>query len=249
MAGNDPYEDFADRYDWMNQQDLARQAFFRQLFERHSVSDVLDCACGTGTDLVMFHSLGCNVFGSDLSDAMLGQARKKLKETGLNPVLKKADFRELEKNFKRQFDAVVCLTNSINEVLEESEVVRALRSMQAVLRPGGILVLDQGQSDAMMKNPPKCDPVINNREFSRLFVLEHLKGVMQVNIFDFVHTEKRCEFYKAAVNIAIRLKADWDRILSGAGLVNVEYFGDVDFTPYDRDTSQRLIAVCINQRT
>lgn len=243
MAISDPYEDFADRYDWMNLQDPARKEFFRQLFEKHSVSDVLDCACGTGTDLIMFHSLGQKVVGSDLSNAMLRQAQKRLKEAGLDFPLKKADFRELEKHFKRQFDAVVCLTNSINEVLEESEVLRALRSMKAVLRPGGILVFDQGQSDAMMKSPPRFDPIINNRDFSRLFILDYSADVMQVNIFDFVHTEENCEFHNTTVNIAIRLKNDWERILSDVGFSNVQYFGDIDFTPYDKDTSRRLIAV------
>lgn len=246
MAISDPYEGFADRYDWMNLHEPARKAFFRQLFEKHSVSDVIDCACGTGTDLIMFHSLSRSVVGSDLSYAMLRQAQKKLKEAGLDFPLKRADFRELDKHFKRQFDAVVCLTNSINEVLEESEVLRALRSMKAVLRPGGILVFDQGQSDAMMKNPPRFDPIINNRDFSRLFVLDYTANVMQVNIFDFVHTEKKCEFYNTIVNVAIRLKNDWERILSAVGFSNVQYFGDIDFTPYDKETSRRLIAVARN---
>ena len=146
----------------------------------------------------MFHSLSRSVVGSDLSYAMLRQAQKKLKEAGLDFPLKRADFRELDKHFKRQFDAVVCLTNSINEVLEESEVLRALRSMKAVLRPGGILVFDQGQSDAMMKNPPRFDPIINNRDFSRLFVLNYSTNVMQVNIFDFGSekglSERKCHF-------------------------------------------------------
>jgi ubiquinone/menaquinone biosynthesis C-methylase UbiE len=246
MAISDPYESFAVRYDWMNLQDSARKAFFRQLFEKHSVSDVLDCACGTGTDLIMFHSLGRGVAGSDLSNAMLRQAQKKLKDAGLDSPLKKADFRKLETHFRQQFDAVVCLTNSINEVLEESEVLRALRSMKAVLRPGGILVFDQGQSDAMMKNPPRFDPIVNNRDFSRLFVLDYSTDVMQVNIFDFVHTEEKSEFYDTTVNVAIRLKNDWERILSEVGFSNIQYYGDLDFTPYDKDTSRRLIAVACN---
>jgi hypothetical protein len=57
---NDPYESFAERYDWMYQRDPARVEFFRQLFDNYSVSDLLDCACGTGTGLIMFHSLDCN---------------------------------------------------------------------------------------------------------------------------------------------------------------------------------------------
>lgn len=246
MATIDPYEGFAERYDWINLQDPGREAFFRQLFGTHRVTDVLDCACGTGSDLIMFHSLGYSVVGSDLSNAMLRQAQKKLKEAGLDLPLIKTDFRELEKHFEMQFDAVVCLRNSINEVLEESEARRAVKSMKAILRPGGILVFDQGQSDATMKNPPRYDPVINNRDFSRLFVLEYSEDVMQVNIFDFVHTEERCEFYNTTVYVAIRLKNDWEKMLSDVGFSNVQYFGNLDFLPYDKDTSRRLIVVATN---
>jgi len=166
-----------------------------------------------------------------------------LAEAGIDALVKKADFRELEKSFASQFDAVLCMSNSINEILEDTEAHRALQSMKAVLRPGGILVLDQGQSDAIVKNPPKFDPVVNNRDFSRLFVLDYCKDVMKVNIYDFVHTKDRCAFYSTCVNVAIRLKDDWDRLLSEAGFTEIDYFGDWRHSAYDKRSSKRLIAV------
>jgi ubiquinone/menaquinone biosynthesis C-methylase UbiE len=53
----DAYEGFAERYDWMKGRNPARDLFFQQIFEKHGVSKVLDCACGTGLDLIMFHGL------------------------------------------------------------------------------------------------------------------------------------------------------------------------------------------------
>jgi SAM-dependent methyltransferase len=204
---------------------------------------MLDCACGTGLDLIMFHSLGCNITGSDLSAAMLSHARKNLAAAGLDIHVREMDVRDLPKYHSDQFDAVVCLSNSINEILDEVEVVRALRSMNAVLRPGGIMVLDQGQTDASMNNPPKLDPIINNQDFSRLFVLEYSKDVMKVNIFDFIHTEDNCSFHNTSVNIAIRLKDKWEILLSEAGFTSVDYFGDWELSEYDKQSSRRLIAV------
>jgi hypothetical protein len=69
---------------------------------------------------------------------------------------------------------------------------------------------------------------------------------MQVKIFDFVHTEDKCEFNHTTMNVAIRLKDDWEKILSDVGFSDIQYFGNVDFTPYDKDTSRRLIAVAHN---
>ena len=185
----DTYEGFAERYDWMVSEDPIRRKFFQQLFADHGVKKVLDCACGTGHDLVMLNSIGCEVFASDLSGSMLAQARKNLSAAGIDVPLIQADFRHLPDSFDVQFDAVVCLTNSINEVLTDDETLQALHSMKSVLRDGGILVFDQGQTDATMKNPPKFDAVVNTRDWTRFFVLEYLGNTMTVNVFDFIHTE------------------------------------------------------------
>ena len=143
----DPYESFAERYDWMKPDDPFREAFFRQLFAKCNVERLLDCACGTGRDLLMFHSMGLEVSGSDLSDAMLAQARKNLVQAEVDIPIKKADYRELASHWDTPFDAVLCLSNSINELLQDAETLQALCSMRSVLRPGGILVFCQGQTE------------------------------------------------------------------------------------------------------
>jgi ubiquinone/menaquinone biosynthesis C-methylase UbiE len=67
----DAYESFASRYDLffgkLEELDPLITAFYRKLFIDNEVHSVLDCACGTGRDLILFHSLGCEVVGSDIS--------------------------------------------------------------------------------------------------------------------------------------------------------------------------------------
>ncbi len=241
---DDPYKNLAARYDLMRSTDPARQDFFRVLFRRHEVSSVLDCACGTGMDLLMFQSLGCDVAGSDLSESMLEQTRIRLNEYMLDIPLKMADFRELDKEFDHQFDAVVCLSNSINEVLDEEQAIHALTSMRSVLRDGGILVIDQGQTDASMVNPPKFASIVNDRDFSRVFVMEYIGNEMEVNILDLVHTATESDMIVSSVRICIRLQDDWERMFDSAGFSNAEYFGGWNFEPYSREDSSRLIMVC-----
>jgi SAM-dependent methyltransferase len=239
----DPYEGFAERYDWMRRTDPVREGFFRRLFEQHGVSRVLDCACGTGRDLIMFHRIGVAVLGSDLSDAMLAQARKNVAEAQVEIPLQKANFCELPEHFEPEFEAVVCLSNSINEPLDDAETLRAVCSMRSVLRPGGILVFDQGQTDASMRDPPRFAPIVNNRDFTRLFVIEYAGKVQTVHVLDFIHTEDASDFEVASVHIRIRLQDSWTRILREAGFGQVNFFGDWDASPYDKESSQRLIGM------
>lgn len=239
----DTYESFAERYDWMMSGNPARQQFLQELFVKHGVRKVLDCACGTGHELIMFHSLGYEVCGSDLSDTMLAQAHKNLAEAKLDIPVRKADFCRLPDHYDTEFDAVVCLTNAINEVLEDEQTLQALRSMISVLRTGGILVFDQGQTDVGMRNPQRFDPIINNPDFTRFFVVDYTENMATVNIFDFIHTADTSDFKHCSVRIRIRLRDSWNEILREAGFDEVEFYGDWDATPYDKESSRRLIVV------
>ena len=67
MSNVDPFETFAAIYDKMPRDEPRIAGFFRTLIEKHSVRSVLDCACGTGSDLVTLHSLCPHVSGSDIS--------------------------------------------------------------------------------------------------------------------------------------------------------------------------------------
>jgi SAM-dependent methyltransferase len=239
----DAYREIAERYDWMVRQDPIRKAFFRTLFVQYGVKSVLDCACGTGWDLVLFASLGCSVQGSDLSEAMLARAAKRLADSRLEIPLHQVDFCRLPEHFEARFDAVVCLSNSINEPLEDSGTLQALRSMKAVLREGGILVFDQGQTDASMANPPRFAPIVNERDFSRLFTMEYTQDRMKVHVFDFIHTEEERDFQCSSFLLRIRLIDSWQQMLGQAGFATAEFFGDWEATPYDKEASGRLIAV------
>jgi ubiquinone/menaquinone biosynthesis C-methylase UbiE len=242
----DAYEGFADRYDWMTASNPAREHFFRELFRKHGVSKVLDCACGTGGDLLMIHGMDVSVCGSDLSDAMLDRARDKTVRAQVDVPLRKADYRELSEQYATEFDAVLCLSNAINEPHEDAETLRALRSMKSVLRSGGILVFDQGQSDATMRNPVRFDPVFNTRDYTRFFVIDYVGDIQTVNIFDFVHTEDKSDFHHSVVGIKIRLQDSWSKMLAEAGFAKVEFFGDWQMTPYNKEASRRLIVVAEN---
>ena len=245
---HDLYKGFADHYDLFfsrfGEHDPVVVEFFRQLFAGNQVRSVLDCACGTGHDLVLFHSLGCEVFGSDVSESMLAQAHKNLAERGVKVPLQKADYRELPQHFARQFDAVVCLSSSILHMPNESEVLRAFRSMRDVLRDDGILVLTQGTTDKQWAEKPRFILAVNTKEFSRLFVMDYLDQGARYHILDIFHSEQALDFKVWSVDYPqILLKDDQQRLLKASGFGTVDFYGTYRFDSCDKETSDRLIAV------
>jgi ubiquinone/menaquinone biosynthesis C-methylase UbiE len=102
--------------------------------EPRSGEEVLDAGCGTGVLARELAARGVAVTGVDISGAMLGLAREKLRGEGVRLV--HADIAALPFPHA-SYDAVVCFT--VLEFLPHPE--EALREMWRVLKPGGRLVL------------------------------------------------------------------------------------------------------------
>lgn len=244
----DAYAGIAERYDLFHgefgQHDPEEAGFFRELFARHGVETVLDCACGTGRHLHLFHSLGCEVSGSDISDSMLAQAKRNLATCELEIPLRQVDYRELPQHYDRPFDAVACLSSSLLHMPDDEQALHALGSMRGMLRAGGILVLTQGTSDRQWQEKPRFLLAADTAEFSRLFVIDYLGSGARYNIVDILHGEGAGELKVWSVEYPqMLLRDDQDRLLRAAGFGTVDFYGSYQFEPYNKEKSRRLIAV------
>jgi SAM-dependent methyltransferase len=107
--------------------------------ERNGLSgnQLLDVACGTGRSFLPMLERGWEVTACDISPAMLERARTKVGEA---IPLSVADMRRLPEIGK--FDLVWALDDSINYLLSEDELLKALSGMGANLGPGGLLLFD-----------------------------------------------------------------------------------------------------------
>jgi SAM-dependent methyltransferase len=245
---HDPYADFAARYDLFaggfGQHDPGEVQFFRQLFDRYTVSTVLDCACGTGQHLHLLHSLGLDVTGSDLSPSMLAQAEVNLAASDLDLPLHQVDYRQLPQHFGQSFDAVVCLSSSILHMPDDEQALRALQSMRQVLRPGGLLVLTQGTTDRQWAEKPRFILAVDTAELTRIFAIDYEGPGARYNIVDVLHRGGQAELQTWSVHYPrILLGDDYDRLLPAAGFESVDLYGSFQFEPYDSGTSRRLIVV------
>jgi SAM-dependent methyltransferase len=137
MAGGDTFEDLARYYDpimehvhyerWLKIVTLLG-AMLPPHF-RH-----LDVACGTGVLANMLRERAWDSMGVDLSFAMLRTARRNHRL----PVAA-ADMRALP---VRRMDFVTCLFDSVNFLLDETDLFGALQGFGALLPENGVLYFD-----------------------------------------------------------------------------------------------------------
>jgi SAM-dependent methyltransferase len=138
------YEAFAPIYDRFtaSYSHEAWLANLDRLARSHGVSRgrLLDVACGTGKSFLPMLARGWDVTACDLSPAMVERARAKLDGRGRERVFV-ADMRALPDGIG-EFDLVTCLNDAVNYLLTPGDLTRAVCSMGAVLRPGGLLLFD-----------------------------------------------------------------------------------------------------------
>lgn len=246
MIYKDEYIDWAQDYDKFGEItdiNLKEQEFLNKTFKLNNVKTVLDCACGTGTHLYMLYKLGYTVYGSDYSFAMLSVCKNNLDKEGINVLLKQADFRYLENAWEERYDAVICMTQAIAHMYTEEDLIMALRSMKNRLSDNGVLIMTQGTTHRTLQDKFRFDLVVNNKDFSRVYVRDIKDGFQTVNILDIFHSENENRMKKHSVFIKILLDDDYKHILDRAGFSRVNIYGDYDMNPYDKEMSWKLIVV------
>ena len=240
----DDYKILAEDYDFLNPKEeiFKQEGFFKKLIEQYQVKTCLDCACGTGWHLFMLGNMGVQCYGSDLSQEMLDKATHHL--SGKNVSVKREDFRHLSNSWNEKFDMVICMTTSFPHMQTDTDAVQALNAMYEVLNDKGIVVIDNGISDAFLDTKQKFIPARIHKEIAFYFFLEYPND--QSAIFNILEVKKTPESFQHAYDImhynAMR-QADLQRYFGKTQFRKIEYFGDYDFSAYAKSSSRRLIVI------
>lgn len=154
------YDALAPMFDVMTDWD-ARLAvegpFLRAMLDEVGARTVLDAACGSGGHALWLARQGYRVVGADISPAMIQLAQQKAAAAGLDAPFAVTDLANLQSAIcnHRSFDAILCLGNSLPHLLTREELIVALRGMARLLRPDGLLVLQNLNYDLRWQRQPR----------------------------------------------------------------------------------------------
>lgn len=112
------------------------------VLERHGsgTRTLADVACGAGEFAVAMARKGLAVTGIDQSPEMLALARGAADRGGVRITWLEQDMRELR--LPAPVDAASCLYDSLNFLVDEGELHRAMSAVAESLRPGGLFLFD-----------------------------------------------------------------------------------------------------------
>ncbi len=127
-------------------------SFFINILKERGVQRVLDVATGTGFHSIRLLKAGFDVTSADGSPEMLAQAFDNAKRCGFIMKTLHADWRWLSRDIHTQYDAVICLGNSLTHLFSEQDRRKALAEFYSVLHHDGVLMLDQRNYDGILDN-------------------------------------------------------------------------------------------------
>lgn len=157
------YSDFAQVYDeFMDETPYEEWAdFLASLIEKYGISKpcrsgkwaepsgqqelleternlVLDLGCGTGTLTELLYRKGYDMIGIDNSEDMLNIAMAKKENSGSEILYLCQDMREID--LYSTVGTVISVCDSVNYLLEDSDVEETFRLVNNYLYPGGIFI-------------------------------------------------------------------------------------------------------------
>ena len=199
--------------------------------------DLLDVPCGFGRHSIPLARAGYRVVGTDRSQALLDEARRRADDTHA-PELVQADYRKLP-FADASFDAALNLYTSIG-FLGDEEDTKALAEIGRVLRPGASLVIETMHRDRLVTlgSDRHWELLGEGRLLVAQTAFDHASGVAQTTqtLID-ASNERESRTWSIRVYTATELVA----MLERAGFAEAKCYGDLDGGPLGSAT--RLVVV------
>jgi glycine/sarcosine N-methyltransferase len=222
--------------------------FLLRLFEDQGVHSLLDAACGTGQHAIALASRGYRVLGADLSVAMISQAVDSAAAagTGSDVAFVQASLGELAA-LGQTFDAALCLGNSLPHLLTARAVDLALADLAALLRPGGLLVIQNRNFDRVWAGQERFMGPQSHRSGSDEWLFVRFYDFHDRTLtFNMIRLRRTADGWAQDVeSTELRpiLSDDLAAALAAAGLEQIALYGGYDGAAFDPARSGDLIAV------
>lgn len=210
--------------------------FITNLISHLKIQDtdkVLDLACGKGRHSIYLNKQGLEVIGVDLSPESIAYANKYSNE---RLHFYEHDMREVLD--QGNFDFVLNLFTSFGYFEDDNENQKTIDAVNAILKPNGVFVLDFMNSHKVIQNLVKEEQkTIDNVTFN---LKRSVQNGFIVKDIAFTNEEKEYHFQERVKGIS---EENFQKYFQKAGLTIKSVFGNYGLSPFNKETSDRLIFI------
>jgi SAM-dependent methyltransferase len=247
------YSTRTDLYDLMHEDVIDDARFLAEFVQTlGDAPRVLELGCGSGRLMEPMLEAGAQVTGVDPEPAMLRAAAVRLAAYGDRLRLVPGDMRTVR--LAERFDLVVVGLNTFMHLLSSRDQITALERAHALLRPGGLLLLDLANPHMVLRDVPAG---VQQHRFTkqageppRLVTLWSVtypapaeQLVQTLLYFDEVPQDQP-QLQRTLFEVVLRLlyRYEMELLLARTGFALRQIFGDYESSPYD-DDSERMVVV------
>ena len=196
-------------------------------------STVLDLCCGMGRHSLALTEFGYDVTGVDLSEVLLASARQFDSEQSVQWL--RGDMRDVP--LQREFDAVVNLFTSFGYFDADEQNQKVLHEIDRLLKPNGKFLID-------FLNPGyvKRTLVPHSTRHDEEHVIQEYRTIEAGFVKKQIVIQQDNEpARRYSEQVRLYDKQDFERMLSKTALHIDHVYGGYDGSPYDEQSSLRLI--------
>ncbi|HRG60201.1 MAG TPA: class I SAM-dependent methyltransferase [Bacteroidia bacterium] len=201
-------------------------------------SRILDLACGKGRHAQFIATKGYDVIGIDLSENSIQEAL--LKSTS------NLQFFEHDMRFPfriNYFDYVFNLFTSFGYFNNQRDEINTIKSVALNLKPSGMVVIDFFNAAKVMQMTAKC----SEQKTIDGIAFDWKKSIVDKSVIKEINVNDAGEVHHYKEQVRLLTLADFEHYFAKAGLKLAATFGDYQLSPFDVNTSERLIMIAQKQ--
>lgn len=155
----DIFEKFGEYYDLIYQGvvnyekecDVLEKIFVE--FHRRKLKTILDVGCGTGSHALILSKRGYSVTGIDVSNTMIGKAKRKAEKENVEAEFFVQDMRNMK--LDRKFDCAICMFGGFGYILTREDLVQVFSGLKEHLNKDSLFIFEFWDIGGLKPSPYK----------------------------------------------------------------------------------------------
>lgn len=202
------------------------------------IDNMIDISCGTGKHLENINLKKVRLFGSDVSQEMLYEAKKNLSAKPVSFISQDVFNVAIKENC---FEAAIMLYDSVNYLFTEQEVIKVFNEIDRILKPNGIFIFDIVTEEGLRES---FDDYYESDSWEGIAYERHssysFKDNIQTNKFVMLFNGKS---YMEIHKQKIRKIKEWRKLIAKSNMKLSREFSNFSQSPAS-EKSERVHFVC-----